>query len=212
MVDDVTGQPLSFVSVVNIATQQMVYSDKDGAFSLTAGAADEIAFSLLGYQSQKLPAATVSKADKVQLRRKSIGLNEITVRPNWTPYQADSFARARTYRRVLEYKPSGSVMSPVSALAEVFSKKKKQRLRFQKEFYRMEKERFSDTRYTPDLVAQLTQLEGDTLAQFMNHYPMPYDYSRAASDLEIKMWIRNNFKEWEAAGRPVVMSDERAGN
>lgn len=203
VVDDVTGQPLSFVSVVNTNTQQLAYTDMEGAFSIAAAPAHELAISILGYHTQKIKAAQAEERETIQLRRKAVGLNEITVRPNWTPYQADSFARARTYKRTLEYKPSGSVMSPVSALAEVFSKKKKRRQRFQKDFYAMEKERFADTRYYPALVSELTDLQGDSLAQFMNRYPMPYDYARAASDLEIKMWIRNNFKEWEAAGRPV---------
>lgn len=210
VVDDVTGQPLAFVSVVNVSAQELVYSGMDGRFSIKAGPDDELAFSLVGYQSKKLRASLLldQAQPRVELRRVSINLNEITVRPDWTPYQADSVARARTYKRTLEYKPSGSVMSPVSALAEVFSKKKKRRMRFQKDFYAMEKERFTDTRYTPELVSELTQLQGDTLAYFMNRYPMPYEYARAASDLEIKMWIRSNFKEWNAAGRPVEVDQK----
>lgn len=206
VVDDLTGQPLSFVSVVNVRAQDMVYSGMDGSFSIKANAEDELAFNMVGYQSKKIAASLLLDKENpsVAMRRISINLNEITVRPNWTPYQADSFARVRTYKRTLDYKPAGSVMSPVSALAEVFSKKKKRRLRFQKDFYSFEKERFSDTRYTPALVSELTHLQGDTLAYFMNLYPMPYDYARAASDLEISMWIRSNFKEWEAAGRPLL--------
>jgi hypothetical protein len=30
----------------------------------------------------------------------------------------------------------------------------------------------------------------------MNAYPMPYDFARVASELEIKVWIREQFKEW----------------
>jgi len=208
VVDAFTGQPLSYVTIVNVKSQVMEYSDKDGNFSIAAGPEDEVAFNLLGYQSQKLKGTQLASQEKVQLRRTTIGLSEVTVRPDWTPYQADSFARTRTYKRVLEYRPNGSLMSPASALAEVFSRKKKQRLRFQKDFYRMEKERYTDTRYTPELVAELTRLEGDTLAHFMNLYPMPYDYARVASDLEIKMWIRGNFKDWMAKGRPLMVRKE----
>lgn len=206
VVDDVTGNPLAFVSVVNVAAQEQAYTGIDGRFTLRAAATDELGFSIIGYQNRKLRASQLLDSDDpvVELKRISISLNEVTVRPDWTPYQADSFARARTYKRVLEYKPAGGIMSPVSALAEVFSKKKKRRLRFQKDFYAMEKERFSDMRYDPSLVAQLTHLQGDTLAYFMNLYPMPYDYSRVASDLEISMWIRSNFKDWEEKGRPLL--------
>ena len=52
------------------------------------------------------------------------------------------------------------------------------------------------TRYTPELVSEMTQLEGNAVYQFMAAYPMEKDYAYVASDLEIKMWIRNNYKQW----------------
>jgi hypothetical protein len=58
----------------------------------------------------------------------------------------------------------------------------------------MEQDQFVDSRYTPDLVNTLTNLDGDTLAYFMHQYPMPHDYARTATALELKMWIRYNFK------------------
>jgi hypothetical protein len=56
-------------------------------------------------------------------------------------------------------------------------------------------QKFIDTRYTPELVTKLTGYTGDTMILFMNTYPMDYSFARAASDLELKMWIRNNYKE-----------------
>jgi len=87
-------------------------------------------------------------------------------------------------------------MSPFSAIAEKFSKKSKRAFQFQKDFYRLESEKFIDTRYTPDLVNELTGATGDSIGHFMYAYPMPYDFARTASDLEIKMWIRTSYKVW----------------
>ena len=42
----------------------------------------------------------------------------------------------------------------------------------------------------------MTGFTGDTIGHFMYAYPMPYEFARSASDLELKMWIRNNSKEW----------------
>jgi hypothetical protein len=36
----------------------------------------------------------------------------------------------------------------------------------------------------------------------MNAYPMDYDYARAATDLELKMWIRFHYREWKK--NPVI--------
>jgi hypothetical protein len=30
----------------------------------------------------------------------------------------------------------------------------------------------------------------------MYAYPMAYDFARTATDLELKMWIRDNYREW----------------
>jgi hypothetical protein len=54
------------------------------------------------------------------------------------------------------------------------------------------------------LVAALTGLTGDTVGYFMNANPMPFDYARAATDLELKMWIRYNYKQW--LKNPVIPS------
>ena len=90
----------------------------------------------------------------------------------------------------------GAVFSPASALAEQFNKKSKQRARFQENFSKWESQKFVDTRYSSEMVQALTGLTGDTLAAFINAHPMPYDYARAATDLEIKMWVRYNYREW----------------
>ena len=86
--------------------------------------------------------------------------------------------------------------TPELVLAEALSKSSKQKFRFQKNFNYWETEKFVESRYTPEVVAKLTGLTGDSLAAFMMVYPMPYEYARVVSDLELKMWVRNNYKEW----------------
>lgn len=201
VIDAATGDPLVAVTVVNTRSQAAVYTDMAGGFRFTVFSSDQIVFTMVGYKPFKAYASAVPA--HVTLERSSYSLNEVIVRPGFTEYQRDSLHRHSTYQRTLAYRPSGGVMSPVSVLAEVFSKKKKMRMRFQEDFYNWENTRFVDSRYTPDVVSQMTHLEGDTLASFMNMYNMPLDYARAASDLEIKMWIRTNYRDWIAKGKPL---------
>jgi len=127
----------------------------------------------------------------------SYQLKEYIVRPkNYTQYQIDSLQRHSTYQRTLARERTGSVMSPVTFIAERVSKRSKQIYNFKKQYYYWEDQRFIDSRYTSELVGALTNLTGDTLAYFMNAYPMPYDYARTATDLELKMWIRSNYRQW----------------
>ena len=87
-------------------------------------------------------------------------------------------------------------MSPVTFIAEKLSKRSRRIFRFQKSFNYWEDQKFIESRYTPELVQQLTKLQGDTLAWFINANPIASDYARVASELELKMWIRDNYKAW----------------
>lgn len=193
-----TLAPLHFASVTNLRNRQMAFADSTGHFSLQATAGDVLAVASPGFATMQRRVPPVMGALEFQLDMEPLNftLNEVLVRPKYTAYQIDSIERHSTYQRTLARQKNGSVMSPVSALAEALSTKQKRLYRFKKEFARMEDERFIDTRYTPTLVAQMTGLQGDTLAHFMNSYPMPYDYARTATDLELKMWIRTQYKAW----------------
>ncbi len=193
-----TGEPLSVVTVVNTVTQQSVYTDNEGKFIITAKSGERLTFSYMGYKTveRTAPPAINIGVMRVEMTPLSIELNELVVRPGYTEYQRDSVERREIYSRTLAQKKRTSIMSPVSLIADKFSKRRKRIYAFQKSFYYWEDQLFIDSRYTPELVSKLTGLTGDTLAHFMNAYPMPVDYARTATDLELKMWVRYNFKQW----------------
>ncbi|HRO43261.1 MAG TPA: carboxypeptidase-like regulatory domain-containing protein [Flavipsychrobacter sp.] len=196
--DGETGKPLAAVSVYNAKTQQYVYTNEIGAFSLPASKGDLISFSFVGYKTQtKLVPAAIGVAEMhIDLFRLSYQLDEFIYRPKYSPYQLDSMERKSTYQRALARERTRSIMSPVTLLADKLSKNSKQIYRFQKSFNYWEDAKFIESRYSTQLVQQMTGLKGDTLAHFMNSYPMPYDYARVASDLELKMWVRERYREW----------------
>jgi hypothetical protein len=202
--DNDGGATLPAVIVINKTKNQTTMSDADGKYAIAAAQNDIIEFSYLGYY----PVSIIMPENKdvfrrVGMKKKLYTIGEVEIRPDWTPYQLDSMERRKTYRLTLDRKKERSVFSPATAIAENFSKKSKQRWRFQENFAKWEDRKFVDTRYTPEEVAKLTGLQGDTLAAFINAYPMPYDYARTATDLEIKMWIKYNFREWKK--KPVMI-------
>lgn len=202
VVDAKTGEELYPVTVVNMLTQQQVYTNEQGYFSITAKAGEQLAFFYVGYKSAERLVMAGAKDIRIELQPLKVQLSELVVRPrDYTPYQIDSIERRATYKRALARRRA-SAMSPFSFVAEKFSKTAKQTYRFQKTYNYLEDQRFIDSKYTSDLVSELTGLEGDSLAFFMNAYPMPYDYARTASDLEIKMWIRTNYKKWKL--HPII--------
>ena len=193
-----TGDPLAVVTVVNTVTQQAVYTDRDGEFIITAKSGQRLAFSYMGFKTQErlAPPAINIATMRIELEPLSVEMDELIVRPGYSDYQLDSIKRRETYARVLALKKRTSIMSPVSLIGDKFSKRRKRAYAFQKSFNYWENQMFIDSRYTPELVNRMTGLTGDTLAHFMNANPMPVDYARTATDLELKMWIRNNYKQW----------------
>ncbi|MBS1589347.1 MAG: carboxypeptidase-like regulatory domain-containing protein [Bacteroidetes bacterium] len=196
VLDGDNKKPLPTVSVYNAKTQQYVFTNALGYFSLEAKPGDLISFSLSGYRIQTKSVAELNAEMFIDLFKLSYVLDEFVYRPKYSAYQLDSMERKSTYANALSQRRTGNIMSPVTFLAERLSKTSKQRYRFQKNFNYWEDEKFIESRYSPAMVKLLTSLRGDTVAYFMNANPMPYDFARAASDLEIKMWIREHYKVW----------------
>ncbi len=208
--DKLTKQPLYPVSVINLTTQKVTYTNEQGYYYIEVTAGQKIAFSYIGYRAEQymMPISVGAYTKDIEMESVSYQLQEIILTPDYTPYQKDSINKVKTYRGALTRQKSSPVSSPFSFVAEKFNKRSKQLFKFQKNFVKWEEEKFVDTRYTPQLVEEMTGMTGDSVGYFMSAYPMPYDYARAASELEIKMWILYNHKEWvkhiDTAGLPQI--------
>ncbi|MFA6152066.1 MAG: carboxypeptidase-like regulatory domain-containing protein [Chitinophagaceae bacterium] len=188
--------PIQGVTITNTASQMFVVTDERGQFNIEGNPGDKVTFYCPGYRGETHVIIPGLEGIRLTfaLRLSSRELQEVVIKQKFkTQYQLDSAERRSEHSRVLARQKS-SIGSPFSFVAEKFSRKQKDMFRFQKNFNRMEVEQFTDSRYSPELVNTLTNLGGDTLAYFMNTYKMPYDYARTATALELKMWVRYNFK------------------
>lgn len=187
------------VTITNTSNNTFVFTDQEGNFSILAKTGERVAFSCPGYKTEIHVVIPELNGIRLRFAMKMMNyeLKEVIIKRQYdTKYQADSAERRSIYKRALGREKGGSIFSPVTLLADKLSKKSKDLYRFQRNYETWENDRFIESRYTPDLVKSLTGLSGDTLAAFMNGYVMPYDYARSASELELKMWIRSNFKTY----------------
>lgn len=206
--DGRTGKPLYPVTVVNVRTQQGSSTDEKGNYTVAARTGDVIAFTYVGYKNKQLtcPDAILVATLNVELEPTEYQLEEFRLRPgHLTQYQMDSAERASIYKFPLLREHSSPVTSPVSAIAELFNKNSRRIFEFQKNFHAGETEKFIDTKYNPEIVEKLTGATGDSIGHFMYAYPMPYNFARLASDLEIKMWIRDSYRKWLKDGAKDTM-------
>lgn len=192
------------VSIENLRTHQGCFSNEKGAFSIEAALGDYIIFTQVGYNRKVVVLKINDDINdmKVLMTTKTTTLKPVIIKKGPTEYQIDSANRAEIYKDAFQYEQQKSAFTPVTSIYQKFSKKYKNLRKFQDQIIDNEKQKFIDTRYTPELVTQLTKLEGDELSSFINQYPMDYDYARVATELEIKMWIKYNFQDYLKKGKP----------
>lgn len=198
IIDSAKRNTINSVRVENLSTHQGDYSNADGFFSIEGKDGDYIIFSYLGFNNKviRLNSSLNNSNQIVKMSIKTVGLKGVTIKQGPTQYQTDSAKRADIYKDAFDYTQTKSAMSPITSLYQVFSKKHKNMRHFQDQIVDIEKQKFIDTRYSEALTAQMTGLQEESLIKFMQAYPMEVDFARAASDLEIKMWIKYNFQEY----------------
>jgi hypothetical protein len=188
---------LSKVAIINKSANDMSYTDDEGFYSIIIHKGDTLEFSRLGYFSYTYFVGSVNGPvnRNIILSEKKNVLQEIKV-SGLTRYQRDSIERTNTFGKAVNQQQVSTIMSPVTSLYQQFSKKYKDLRKFQAQYADMEKQKFIDTKYTYEMVTAITKLEGDAVAYFMNNYPMDYNFARTSNALEIKLWVKHNYKEY----------------
>lgn len=213
-------EPLSEVQIRDVQTGKIVRSDKDGFFEIRTHVGHTLELSRTSIKAQKieLKASMFNAIQQLILRYDIRELSEVLVLER-TKYQIDSAERYETYQQDLERKKErvrvteiaptrqgfGIVLdNPVSSWMQYVAPKSKNRLRFQKNFAEWEQQKYIDQKYTRERVAALTGLQNDSLAWFMNAYPLPYAMARTASKDQIDVWIKANLESWNRDARVLI--------
>jgi hypothetical protein len=191
--------PLNKVIITDYTNSQSTTTDDFGNYALKVSPGDSVVFTYIGYFSYNylVPQFAGEKIKNISLIPKKNIIKGVKI-IGLTKYQQDSIDRAMYITDALEYEQNTSILNPVTSLYEQFSKKYKDLRKFQKQYAQLEQQNYIDTKYTYELVNEMTKLTGDTAAMFMYKYPMEYNFARTASNLEIKMWIKSNYKNYTA--------------
>jgi hypothetical protein len=207
VIDSDSKEPIQGVTVINKHNNTIAISDIAGYYSIQVSTGDTLVFSHTSYKTfiELVPFSIGKRYKSILMRQQLYGLKETTV-TSLTKYQEDSIQNREEFKQPLRQKPGEVHMAYgfgiaseglISDLVGNLTGYNQRQKRFKKAFRAEEQEKFIDTRYTFRLVQQLTGLRGDSAALFMNAYPMSYDFARAATDLEIKMWIKYNYREYK---------------
>lgn len=208
--DSEHDQPVVNATVVNKANGTAAITDADGRFSIAAQNGDVLRFAHMSYNANSVIVAAGNTADlRVKMVPNEVMLQRVIISSR-TKYQKDSAERHEMYghelNRTLVAKPKMTLGTGIGIaggfgwLADKITGNSKSAKRFRKGFASDDEVKFIDSRYNTDVVALIIDMKDpDSIATFINHYPMEYDFARAATELEIKAWVRANYREYKAA-------------
>lgn len=215
--DNEDNSVLENVSISNLTLNKTVFSDKNGQYELPAHYGDSISVDVLAYEKLVFELKETGKQlvyRNFYLVRNEKLLDEFVVN-QLTPYQQDSAARQSTYKKVLaveKVKPKihyyvvGLVIErPISFWLQYLVPKTRAAYKFQMKFSQWEKEKYCASKYDPETVSRLVSLTGDSLAYFMNSYPLDYNFARTGTENAIETWILTNYAEWKRNPSIIVL-------
>jgi hypothetical protein len=190
---------MASVSIKNLTTKYGTKTSSRGTFSIEVDNDHYLEVSYTGYKPRIVRIRDLEKIDflRVKLVIGRTELKAVKIVKPLTAYQKDSVQRAEIYRDILKYEREKSAFSPVSALYGVLSKKARNKQKFKQQVLDMEKQKFIDSRYTPEIAGKITKLRGDDLAYFMNANPMEFDFARTASELALRQWISYKWADYQ---------------
>ncbi len=204
--DRTTGDPLPSVVVVNLTGHMATSTDAAGGFKMPAVMGDKIFFSLVGYRKDTITVGMFNNNSlEVLMSSLDMRLPEVTIYGQRKAYGEDSAERYREYAHILEQSRANGFASPVDALYDVLSKRRKQVWHFQKIFKAYEEQKYLASRVTPEIVHRLTGLEGDSLSTFLNHYQIDYYFARNASDIALYLEIRRQVEAYRRNDYPFSL-------
>ncbi len=201
--DAETREKVNAVVVMNRSTAAIATTTTGGSFAIAAKPGDVLVFSHVAYESFQ-QIVSLDNIDNLQLKLVPVSykLQQVIISGR-TKYQADSaerhefFSHELNKQMIAPVKFTGlGVSGGVGWLADKITGNSKKQKAFRADFAADDRQLYIDSRYNEDIVRLLTDIKDkDSVAAFIRKYPMPYDFARAATDLELKAWIREKYKE-----------------
>lgn len=203
--DSITKIPMNNAIVTNENTHQVVFTNDKGFFSITAARNDMIYFDAFNYRFDTLVVNKVlPDTIIVYLSKEPEQLPGVTVTTKgYNKYQLDSIQRRMTFiADAGPKKPEVSRANSMGAgiginLDAIFSKRASDRRKAYKSFERSERWAYINYRFSPELVARYTGLEGDSLALFIRNYTPSYEWLRAhPGEEDLVYYINDKLKSF----------------
>ena len=201
--DSITGVPIVNAIISNEMSKKMVTPDQNGFFSISASRGDQIIINAFNYNFDTLRATSrLEDTVHIQLIRFGETLQAVTVTTTqgYNRYQMDSLHRRESFvsdmggiGKMPKVTKADNMGAGVGINLDAFARKRtKDRNKAYSTFDYLEKQAYVDYRFSPQSVAQITGLKGDSLVSFMRQYTPTYTWLREHTANEDVLYYVND--------------------
>jgi hypothetical protein len=214
------------VSSVKVSTKKGVitYTDSIGRYGLNVDKNDSVSFTYIGKSTIFFPVKEINYpagfdiALQVTVQDKYKTLKEIVVVTK--SYKEDSLENRERYRKVFEFERGGLQLSEtgtmggtpgldLTSLINSFRFKRNKSLRsLQNRLIEEEQQKFVDSRFTKNLVKQITHLTGQDLEKFMIVYRPAYELVAYTEEYQFYQYILDASRYFKSGVLPPKMKIE----
>ncbi len=204
VVDKDSKQRLAKVYIYNPATDDGIYNNNKGEFTVHAKVGDTLFAALSGYGMDTVIFKGQS-ALLFQLKSLSIRLKEVKILGK-TPTASEQYAKnLKDYKYALDKGSSkdllnlgqGGVGLGIDAIYNLLSRQGKNARHLQAILERDYHEAIIDYRFRPDYVKALTNATEGEIKDFMLQYRPTYQFTLTATDYSFVLFIRNSYASYK---------------
>ena len=207
-------EPLPFVTVTNLATQQGVVSNQEGFFYLTFPAHDTLQLSAVNYEAYTVYFGDTAQATnydlKVRLSEKTYQLESVTVFAfrdeaafkravlalDDVPEESEKIVIPGTYQGP-RIEKRASAASPISFLYDRFSKRAKYERRVQQAKQETKYQKSLAKKYNRGMVEKITDLHHEQLDEFILFCQLKDEFIEQANEYDIILAINRCYRDFE---------------
>jgi len=199
--DKETNRALPYAFVINQRTQNGIFADQKGQFTLSALQTDSLLFSLTGYNYTKvllkdsIPKATLTLA--IYLTVKSVQLRQFTIKAPKTYEQIIKELEVAERTKIAATPLADAISSPITYLYNQFSREGKARTKIaalRSEDAKMELLRELFTRYMVAHIIDIDELQVDDFIKYSN---LTSNYQQFETEYELVVYVKELFVKYK---------------
>jgi hypothetical protein len=195
---------LSRVNVTNLTTNQYVYDNLNGVFTIDAKVGDKLVFSQMEHLDDTITVKNYVPL-AIYMKRMSIQLKQVNIFDTINDPEKRMAAKKRDYSKaygslasddLLSFTPGLGVGLGIDALWNAFSREGRNAAHLRETIRGDYMQDVVDYRFNKTLVGRITGLKGAMLTDFMARYRPGYYFLSTADEYEFINSIRTNLKRY----------------